>query len=53
MEPYAEQWSYKRNLFARTKDFRERVETDLSDIKVNTKLIKSFFKAASVAYIYD
>jgi len=30
---------------------RERVETDLSDIKNNPKLIKSFFKAASVAYI--
>ena len=30
---------------------RERVETDLTDIKSNPKLIKSFFKAASVAYI--
>jgi transposase len=52
-------WNYIRNVGVTKKPLhqnealRDRVETDLSSIKNNPKLVRSFFKAPSVAYTCD
>ena len=52
-------WNHMRNKgvtkkpLLRNESLRERVESDLQEIKASPSLVRSFFKAESVAYILD